>query len=74
MADEIDQAQACNEDFQAFALQMHRINRENGNYTGEYCIDCEAPIPPERRRAAPGCLRCIDCQNDYELELRRNPQ
>ncbi|MFG0419651.1 TraR/DksA C4-type zinc finger protein [Pseudomonas sp. zjy_8] len=28
----------------------------------EECVDCEEPISQARRLAAPGCMRCTDCQ------------
>lgn len=66
--DEIDQAQVYSDDFQAFAMQLNKRLREPGNYTGVYCLDCEAEIPEKRRKALPGCRRCIDCQADFEEE------
>ncbi|MFO1417267.1 MAG: TraR/DksA C4-type zinc finger protein [Methylotetracoccus sp.] len=30
------------------------------------CRDCLDPIQPERLRAAPRAVRCIECQRDYE--------
>ena len=67
MADEIDQAQTCNEDFQAFALELNQRSRETGTYSGICCIDCKEEIPIKRRLAAPGCRRCITCQEEFEL-------
>ncbi|WP_142865436.1 TraR/DksA C4-type zinc finger protein, partial [Klebsiella pneumoniae] len=32
------------------------------------CIDCDAPIPPARRRAIPGVQCCITCQEIAELK------
>jgi len=32
------------------------------------CIDCGEEIPEKRRRAVPGCTRCLDCQQLYEKE------
>jgi phage/conjugal plasmid C-4 type zinc finger TraR family protein len=66
--DDIDQAQVCNEDFQAFALKLNQRMREPVNYTGELCLDCDEVIPEKRRAAVPGCRRCIDCQETYEME------
>lgn len=37
----------------------------------EFCIDCEAPIPPERRAAMPSAERCIGCQGALERRGRR---
>ncbi|MDA8413010.1 MAG: TraR/DksA family transcriptional regulator [Desulfobacteraceae bacterium] len=66
--DEIDQAQSNNEDFQAFALKLNQRKREPGNYTGVWCLDCDEVIPEKRRQAVPGCRRCIDCQETFEME------
>jgi phage/conjugal plasmid C-4 type zinc finger TraR family protein len=30
------------------------------------CIDCGRIIPLARRRAIPGCVRCVDCQQEYD--------
>ncbi|WNJ80495.1 TraR/DksA family transcriptional regulator [Cedecea neteri] len=32
------------------------------------CIDCDAPIPPARRRAVPGVQCCVTCQEISELK------
>ena len=39
---------------------------------GKYgvCVDCGREIPPERLRAVPEAVRCIDDQRRYEGELR----
>jgi len=65
--DEIDQAQTYSEDFQAFVLKQQQLSREPTNYTGTDCIDCSEEIPEKRRLAVPGCLRCIECQQDHEM-------
>lgn len=31
------------------------------------CIDCGADIGEKRKLAVPSAVRCIDCQNEYEL-------
>ncbi len=66
MGDEMDRAQGINEDFQAFALDQNLRNREPAIYTGTNCVDCGEEIPEERRKAKPGCRRCLDCQNLHE--------
>lgn len=45
---------------------------EHDGSSEEYCIDCGESIPEARRLAAPGCKRCIDCQefNEYLRQLR----
>lgn len=30
------------------------------------CEDCGDEIPAGRRKAAPGCTRCVLCQSDYD--------
>jgi phage/conjugal plasmid C-4 type zinc finger TraR family protein len=30
------------------------------------CEDCGRSIPEDRRRAVPGCLRCVECQERFE--------
>ena len=37
-----------------------------------YCIDCNDPIPQERREAIRGCERCADCQTIHEVQLARH--
>ncbi|HEG1872870.1 TPA: TraR/DksA family transcriptional regulator [Citrobacter freundii] len=32
------------------------------------CEECDAPIPPERRRAIPGVQCCVTCQEIAELK------
>lgn len=32
------------------------------------CIDCDAPLPPERRRAITGVQCCVTCQEIAELK------
>lgn len=67
MPDEIDRANALNDDFQAAALRAARRRLAAGESLTE-CIDCEEPIPEARRRAVPGCRRCIQCQRSHEMK------
>jgi phage/conjugal plasmid C-4 type zinc finger TraR family protein len=78
MADEIDNAQAYDEFFLNLALKNRNGSRgsrgeDNLSTSGLdprssnlYCIDCEEEIPEARRRAVPGCRRCVDCQSLHE--------
>ena len=34
------------------------------------CEDCDAPIPEARRRALPGVLLCVPCQEAQDREAR----
>ncbi|MGL5036710.1 MAG: TraR/DksA C4-type zinc finger protein [Aeromonas sp.] len=46
-----------------------RIHAARISGTGpHYCIDCDDPIPQERREAIRGCERCTDCQTTHELK------
>jgi phage/conjugal plasmid C-4 type zinc finger TraR family protein len=31
------------------------------------CIDCGEKIPARRKAAIPDCMRCVSCEEDYEL-------
>lgn len=66
MGDEMDRVQGINEDFQKFALDQNQRSREPDIYTGINCIDCGEEIPEARRKASPGCRRCIGCQQEFE--------
>jgi phage/conjugal plasmid C-4 type zinc finger TraR family protein len=35
------------------------------------CIDCEEIIPAARRKAVPGCARCVHCQEIHEGSIKR---
>jgi phage/conjugal plasmid C-4 type zinc finger TraR family protein len=49
-----------------------RIHAARISGTGpHYCIDCDDPIPQERREAIRGCERCTDCQNIHEFQHDR---
>ncbi|WP_027714911.1 TraR/DksA family transcriptional regulator [Desulfuromonas sp. TF] len=63
--DDIDRAQGINEQLQADALEAHSRRRTVGESLTE-CEDCEEEIPAARRKAVPGCTRCIDCQRKFE--------
>lgn len=65
MADEADLAQQTLE--RAMAQAERRARRPlTVADSALICIDCERPIPEGRRKAKPGCTRCIDCQTMHE--------
>ena len=66
MADEIDQAQAINEQFLTGVLADHALRQPNGE-SSTHCEDCHQPIPEGRRKAARGCSRCVTCQEAFEI-------
>lgn len=63
--DEADFAQANQEswDRQALALQLAAMPQGE---SAEECEQCGDLIPEKRRKAAPGCTRCIGCQTAFE--------
>ncbi len=42
---------------------------QDGSYG--FCKDCREPIPPERLRAMPEAVRCLDCQRHFEGRNRQ---
>jgi len=66
MADSMDLVQQRVEE----ELQRH-INTARNRVPGVsrvLCIDCDAPIPPARRRVIPGVQCCVTCQEIAELK------
>lgn len=45
--------------------QLRQSRADVGHGTTD-CIDCGEIIPPGRREAEPGCVRCIFCQEKLE--------
>lgn len=66
--DEGDRAKAAAEIIHSDALadHQHRMAAGNSRPALTECQDCEEPIPEDRRKAAPNCIRCIDCQTNFE--------
>ncbi len=67
--DEADIAQRNQEQFDRWALQR-QLNGTPQGESAEECEDCGDDIPEPRRNAAPGCTRCIGCQQRWEREQR----
>lgn len=66
MADSMDLVQQRVEEERQRNIHTAR-NRAPG-VSRVLCIDCDAPIPPERRRAIPGVQCCVTCQEIAELK------
>lgn len=65
MSDLIDRAAEEEALFLAEALAKHHHEpAKTGSYS--HCEDCGEPIPEARRKAVPGCTRCIVCQTYLE--------
>ena len=68
MTDDIDRAQAREEEMRADAL-AERDRRAHGHaprISASHCAMCEDPIPLDRQLAVPGVQTCIECQRDIE--------
>lgn len=72
MSDDIDRAQAREQQLREDALRDHarraglQVKRMTDPATE--CTDCNAPIPEARRKAVPGCTRCVKCESAQELK------
>ena len=60
-----DCAQRNEERLLRAGIDSYRIDNSSIDETIE-CIDCEEIIPEARRKAVPGCERCVSCQEIYE--------
>ncbi|HCJ1709287.1 TPA: TraR/DksA family transcriptional regulator [Klebsiella pneumoniae] len=47
---------------------IHTARSKEPGVSRVLCIECDAPIPPARRRALPGVQCCITCQEIAELK------
>lgn len=66
MADAMDHVQQRVEEELQRHIQTAR-NKTSG-VSRVLCIDCDAPIPPVRRRAIQGVQCCVTCQEIAELK------
>lgn len=72
MPDEIDRAQAREEQLRDDALSVYQRGRPALDpddweiLSACECDDCGERIPDARRKAVPGVTRCIDCQEFKE--------
>lgn len=69
MADDIDRAAARSEELLQDALSAHRRRAASSvsATAAKECASCGEDIPPDRRLALPGALRCVQCQTKFEL-------
>ncbi len=66
MGDIIDRANDAADRFNQQAIDACRGGSQTARPSLTLCIECSKPIPEERRKAAPGCKRCVSCQQDIE--------
>ena len=65
MPDDMDLCQQINQERIDDALAKRIIFRPTGNSL-KICIVCGEDIPEARQKAQPGCVKCIECQTEYE--------
>ncbi|MFC3874866.1 TraR/DksA family transcriptional regulator [Neisseria musculi] len=66
MTDIIDKASENEALFLAEALYKAGRPSEYQGESNYECDDCGGPIPEARRKAVPGCTRCVLCQAYFE--------
>lgn len=66
--DVIDKAnQRASEDLARALQRRHQFQGASATH----CIECDEPIPDQRRELLPGVQRCIDCQQLHEQRNKR---
>lgn len=68
MADVIDTAQERAD--LILAAQIHAARRPIAGISAMFCLDCDRPIPEERRAALPGVELCVYCKELAELNAK----
>jgi len=63
--DDMDLCQQINEELISDALATHRRRRPSGDSLESCCV-CGEDISEARRKAVPGCCKCIVCQTEFE--------
>ncbi|AKU21888.1 TraR/DksA C4-type zinc finger protein [Massilia sp. NR 4-1] len=75
MTDVFDQATRLEEQERELILACRRLaSLQQANLaslgSAQECHCCGDPIPPARRRAAPGCTRCVACESENERQRK----
>lgn len=70
MADLADIANEQIEKSREFFIQFFTNEETKPNLTG-ICVDCDALIDEKRLAIMPYAKRCLGCQNEFELEMKR---
>ena len=73
MTDDVDRASAREQEMLSDALRDQARRAGLAGKTeadsATYC-ECGEEIPPQRRRAVPGCQQCVACQSRLEKQLK----
>jgi phage/conjugal plasmid C-4 type zinc finger TraR family protein len=70
MGDWVDDAKAISELERERVIAAQLARQRPKGPSRIHCLDCEEPIP-EKRRAAPGIIRCTPCQSIFEQGKHR---
>jgi len=70
MVDEVDRAQAREQELRDDALRDVRRKTAEANHGAERCQECDSRIPPARRKAVPGVKLCVECQGLVEKKKK----
>ncbi|MCS3425894.1 phage/conjugal plasmid C-4 type zinc finger TraR family protein [Rahnella sp. BIGb0603] len=68
MADVIDNAQERAD--LILAAQIYAARTPVAGISAMFCLDCDRPIPEERRAALPGVELCVYCKELAELNAK----
>lgn len=67
-----DRAQKVENNFRKLALAAQgKLTQDTAKDSRIRCLDCGLVIPEARRNAAPGCVRCVYCEEENETLRRR---
>jgi phage/conjugal plasmid C-4 type zinc finger TraR family protein len=64
--DDGDRGQRITEKLRAWAVDMQLQRPRENHESLRQCIECGEAIEEARRKAQPGCTRCVECQAFYE--------
>jgi len=69
MTDQFDRASELEQLHREQAIQ--RVLNQAKRPSRETCLDCDEPIPPQRRQIG-GVVRCIKCQRFFEIHEKNH--
>lgn len=64
--DECDMASAAADKYLKHTLADQKARVHSSRASRKDCLDCGENIPEARRKAVQGCLRCIQCETEFE--------
>lgn len=67
--DECDLGSLMADKYMKDSLAGCRRQIPTGAVSKTHCEDCGEPIPEARRKAMPGCTRCVECASEFERSI-----